>query len=344
VAARLADGLERSKLILLVRVLEMLGEVAMLSSVNGMTTYQLALSMHRVLTWRESGGGAAARRGPIMSNFNDNTSLVALISYLIQDGGQMFVDSHAEEGGAEAAAGATAAAPAAGMGGSLPPPPHRSGGGGVAGWDEPEGGGELVAGERRLVHEEQVRALRALGLETAAAEREHERRVQAASRRRGGGGGGGGRGRRSDGRRRGRVSSEASSESEESEVDGGAHDDGYSSDDSFLRSFHLPRSSSAAAAAPPAMQGARVAPHGPEEGRPPRTLRTRSNPLDLGELTSHGASSAHGAHAHPDAADEPTPWHCGPWHCGPWHCACPPPLWPMALCLRACAPCTLRWH
>eukprot|EP01049_Picozoa_sp_SAG25_P011857 SAG25_NODE_1505_length_2874_cov_1.683964_8_plen_108_part_01 len=107
-AARLADGLERSKLILLVRVLEMLGEVAMLSSVNGMTTYQLALSMHRVLTWRESGGGAqGARRGPIMSNFNDNTSLVALISYLIQDGGQMFVDSHAEEGGAEAAAAAT---------------------------------------------------------------------------------------------------------------------------------------------------------------------------------------------------------------------------------------------
>ena len=92
----------RSRIVLLAKLMEMLGEVAFLSSVNGMTTYKLALSVHRVLSWRHSasgrgagaGAGAGGRTssgGIVLSKYNDNASIVALVSYLISDGGKMFV-------------------------------------------------------------------------------------------------------------------------------------------------------------------------------------------------------------------------------------------------------------
>ena len=103
VAERLAEDMPRSRIVLLAKLMEMLGEVAFLSSVNGMTTYKLALSVHRVLSWRHSasgragvgaGAGAGGRTssgGIVLSKYNDNASIVALVSYLISDGGKMFV-------------------------------------------------------------------------------------------------------------------------------------------------------------------------------------------------------------------------------------------------------------
>ena len=103
VAQRLAEDMPRSRIVLLAKLMEMLGEVAFLSSVNGMTTYKLALSVHRVLSWRHSasgragagaaagGGGRTSSGGIVLSKYNDNASIVALVSYLISDGGKMFV-------------------------------------------------------------------------------------------------------------------------------------------------------------------------------------------------------------------------------------------------------------
>ena len=78
VAERLADGMPRCRVMLLAKIMELLAEVSFLSSVNGMTTYKLALSLHRVLTWRHSTSSRTA--GPVLSKFNDNASIVALVS------------------------------------------------------------------------------------------------------------------------------------------------------------------------------------------------------------------------------------------------------------------------